>query len=368
PARVLLLSLGALAGGAAAGVLFALGDRLAPGDPAVVLVGTGGVAGVGALAGMLLGRLGGDRPAHDDRIRPATGALSYGLRAPAQLDERSAHSMALRIAPTWNFAENQGRVRLLAHVGGLLAPRTDVDPRPQLAMPIEGQGGTAPVALRRRATSIGVGLDWAVRLPYPVLSPRRSAFLGPSEIRWKPDVQIRRDVVDAGRPAERVVSRTMLLPLTVGMRWHLSPRQRFTLYLGPRLDFVAHSLPGSDTLARGRAQLGPLYGEAWYDLDVPLTEGRRRDGRARRTESNGQLSLGYTHSRFDGEGFNLGPVVGFLGPLHAQWHTRIRPVGSAIAWQATAAVAIGSGLSMTASVGIVAPDISTLARNRRPRP
>lgn len=366
PARVLLLSLGALAGGVAAGVLFALGDRIAPADPAVVLVGGGFVAGLGAVAGMVAGHLGGDGPAHPDRVRPTTAGLRYGLSPPAALDERSAHSMALQFAPTWTFADGASRVRLVGHVGGWLAPATDVDPRPQLSQSIDGQTGTAPVTLRQRRTSIGVGLDWAVRLPYPVLSPTRASFLGPSEVRWKPDVQIRREVFDVGRPTERIVERTMLLPLTVGMRWIVSPRQRFTFYVGPRLDYLSHSTPGSRALARGRAQLGPLYAEAWYDLDVPLTSRPRRDGQARRTEVNGQFTLGYTHSRFETAGFNVGPVVGFLGPIHAQWHTRIRPASSPVAIQATAAVSLGVEQTFTASVGISAPDLSQLrARSKR---
>lgn len=368
PARVLLLSLGALAGGVAAGVLFALGDRLAPGDPATVLVGTGALAGAGALVGMAAGRLRGDDPMRSDRVRPATGDLVYGFSPPTLLDERPGHTAALRFAPTWRFADGS-RVRVIGHLGGNLAPTKHVDPRPQSTMTIDGQDGNAPVALRQRETSFGIGLDWAVNLPYPVLAPHRSSYLGPAEIRWKPDVQIRREIQDDGRPTERVVSRTMLLPLTVGMRWHLSPRQRFTFYLGPRLDFVSASAPGGTTLERGSAQLGPLYGEAWYDLDVPFTEGPRRDGKPRRTETNGQLTLGYVHSRFDGNGFNFGPVVGFLGPIVAQWHTRVRPRGAPVAFQATAGVAVGQGTTFTVAAGVVAPDLSRRnLRRRRAKP
>jgi len=361
---VLLLSLGALAGGVAAGVLFALGDRMAPGDPATVLVGTGALAGAGALVGIAAGRLRGDDPMREDRVRPATGDLLYGMSPPTLLDERPRHTAALRFAPTWRFADGS-RVRLVGHLGGNLAPTKNVDPRPQSAMTIDGQEGNAPVVLRERSTSFGIGMDWAVNLPYPLLAPRRSSYLGPAEIRWKPDVQIRREIVDDGRPTERVVSRTMLLPLTVGMRWHLSPRQRFTFYLGPRLDFVAASAPGSTSLERGAAQLGPLYGEAWYDLDVPLTARPRRDGKTRRTETNGQLTLAYLHSRFDGNGFNFGPVVGFLGPILAQWHTRVRPRGAPVAFQATAGVAVGQGVTFTAAAGVVAPDLSHRNVRRR---
>ena len=48
-ARATLLGIGMLAGGVAATMLFALGDRNGSGDPATFLVGGGAIAGAGAL-------------------------------------------------------------------------------------------------------------------------------------------------------------------------------------------------------------------------------------------------------------------------------------------------------------------------------
>lgn len=358
PARVLLLSLSALGGGLAAGILFALGDRLAPGDPATLLVGTGALAGAGALVGMAAGRLGADQAALSDRVRPAAASMEWSVAQARNLDEREPHTVALRWAPTWRFADSGSRVRLVGHFGGWPGARRQVDPRPQLEAIDDGLEGTAPRTFSQRQLSASIGMDWAIAVPYPaVRRPARSSFLGPAEVRWRPTFEFRRDTLELGDASTRVVERTMLLPLTAGARWHLSPRQRFTFYLGPRFDMIAFAEPGEDGLSRGGAQLGPLYGEAWYDIDIPLTPGRRRDGEPRKADANAMLTMGYVHSRFDGRGFNFGPVIGFLGPFHLGWITRIRPRGSKLAIQAGATARVGNGFSGTVDVGLVVPDL-----------
>lgn len=363
PARALLLSLGVLGGVVASALMFGLGDRLTQSDPAVLLVGFGGLAGAGAIVGAVAGRLGADGPALSDRLRPPTAALASSASGPAILDETPPYSMSLRVAPNLFFPNDQGRLRLFGHVGGWLAPVREVDPRPQNGTSLPGQEGTAPGVLRQRHLSLGVGLDLAVSLPYPLL--RRSARLGAAELRYRPEVQVRRDRFAPSTPQARLLERTMFLPLTVGARWVLSPRQRFTVYFGPRFDFVAFSDPGSDELRRGGAQIGPLYGEAWYDVDVPLNPRPRVDGHPRRVEATGQLTLGYVHSRFDGHGLNFGPVIGFLGPIHVGWSTRLRPAGAPLAAQLGAFARIGSGTSVGLELGLVAPDLHTTRRPRR---
>lgn len=364
PARLLLLGLGLASGAVAAGLLFGLGDRLAPGDPATLLVGLGAVAGAGAAVGMLAGRLA-EGPPLPDRLRPPTASLAYGYAGPRILDETPPHSMLLRMAPNVFLPHDHGRVRLFGHVGGWLRPVTEVDPRPQLTEVPPGQQGTAPRVLRQRHLSIGLGADLAVALPYPVRKPRRTARLGSAELRYRPEVQIRRDRFDPGTPNAHLLQRTMLLPLTAGVRWHLSPRQRFTVYFGPRLDVVSSSDRGSDRLHRGGLLLGQLYGEAWYDVDVPLTERPRRDRRPRALVATGQLTLGYVHSGFDGPGVDLGPVIGFLGPLHLAWSTRLRPVGAPVAAQLGAFARIGSGTTLGLELGLVAPDLHARGRGKR---
>lgn len=353
-ARLLLLSLGVLGGAAAAGLLFAVGDRHAIGDPATLLVGTGAVAGVGALAGMLAGALRGDGAALPDRVRPSTADLSWTWAQPANLGEDEPHALALRWAPTYAFGDH-GRVRLVGHFGGWPGTRRQVDPRPQVASDALEGNGTSPVTLRQRRLSAGIGLDFAVALPYP--TARRSRFLGPAELRWKPMFEIRRERFQLADGSVHQLERTMLLPLTVGARWHVSPRQRFTFYAGPRFDLIAMAGSDDEKLSRGRPLVAPLYGEAWYDLDVPLSRsGPSRRG-ARAVDANGMITIGYVHSRFDGLGFNFGPVIGFLGPVHVGFIARVRPRGAKLAFQTGAAARIGNGVSVTLDVGIVAPDL-----------
>ncbi len=364
PARALLLALGVVGAGGAAGLLFGLGDRLVQSDPAILLGGLGSLAATAAIVGAAAGRLGADGPAAPDRLRPPTASLTGDYRGPQVLDESRPYTMALRFAPNLMLPHDHGRLRLFGHVGGWLNPAREVDPRPQFSDPLSGQDGTAPRTLRQRHLSLGLGFDLAVALPYPVLAPRRSARLGRAELRYRPQVQIRRDRFAPGSSQSTVMERTMLLPLTIGTRWILAPRQRLTLYFGPRFDYVAFSDPGSDRLRRGGAQLGPLYGEAWYDVDVPLTGHPRRDGRSRRLLATGQFTLGYIHSRFDGDGTNVGPVIGFLGPIHVGWSTRLRPVGSVVAAQVGAFARVGSGTRVGLEVGIVAPDPQLSGRRR----
>jgi hypothetical protein len=232
-----------------------------------------------------------------------------------------------------------------------------VDPRPQNDQDIEGQSGTFPVVLRERRLDAGVGLDLAVNLPYPAGPPARSSYLGRAELRFRPEARIRRHVRRLGNRDDQIEERVMFLPLTVGARWHLSPRQRFTFYVGPRFDFISYSAPGSTSLERGEPQVAPMFGEAFYDIDVPLTQHPRRDGRARRVDGNGQLTLGYVHSRFEGMALNVGSAVGFLGPGHVAWHMRFRPRYNPVAFQMSLGLWVGSGVATFLSAGIVTPDV-----------
>ncbi|MCA9692511.1 MAG: hypothetical protein KC636_23130, partial [Myxococcales bacterium] len=355
PARLVLATTGVVIGVLSAGLLLILGDSLEAGDPAALLVGSGAIAAGGSLLGAIAGLISHDRPGDFDRLRPTTLGLAYGLGDRPTLGESHPGSMRLQIAPTLWFSDGGGRVRLLGHVGGLVGSRRDIDPRPQLA------ADGFDVAIAERRLDIGLALDGAVALPYPVLAEARSAHLGRAELRWRPEVQIRRHAYtrDVG---EELIERTMLLPLTVGARWHLSPRQRFTFYIGPRFDFIAHRGVGEDALRRGQPLIGALYGEAWYDIDVPL---RTRDDR---TRINGQLSLGYVHTRFDGLGLNVGPVIGFLGPAIVRWAMRFRPPGARAAVQAGLAASFGEGLAVTLELGVALPDLQASAlRRARPR-
>ncbi|MEZ4448940.1 MAG: hypothetical protein R3B09_05610 [Nannocystaceae bacterium] len=308
-----------------------------------LLAGSGTLATGGAIIGAIAALIGADRRALPDRLRPSTVGLDYSTGSALRLDERHPGSLNLNFAPNYFFPNGAGRLRLLGHVGGLLGQQTDVDPRPQYDQPITGQEGTAPVVLRERRLSVGLAADIAVALPYPIL--RSSARLGAAELRWRPEVQFRRHTLDGV-----VVERTMFLPLTVGVRWHLSPRQRFTLYVGPRFDFTAQA-PLGERLDRGGPNIGAFYGEAWYDIDVPITDPARS-----RVIVTGQINLGYVHSRFDGRGINIYGAYGFAGSIHGGWQMRVRPRGSPIAGQFGVGGWLGNGFSAVLNAGVVLPD------------
>lgn len=356
PARALLLSLGMAAGATSAAILFALGDRLSQGDPGTIMLGAGALAGAGSILGIIAGRLFGDGPGLRDRVRRETLGLEYRSSGTRVLDERRPGTLALRFGPTFAFRDGGGVVRLFGEIGGWTGTAKDTDPRPQLDEGAMGGGGTRPVTLRENRFSLNTGIDLVVALPYPVLR-KRSAHLGATELRFRPEFQYRREWFRVGDGDARIVERTMLLPLNIGVRWHLGPRQRFTFYVGPRFDIVSYSDIGGRSLVRGKPNIGPLYAEAWYDIDFALTGRPRKDGRARRAVVNGQLTIGYVHSRFDGRGFNFGPVIGFLGPLVAEWAVRVRPRGAKAALQAGVGTIIGNGVTFTGRVGVVLPDV-----------
>lgn len=349
PARW-ILGLTGLAGAiAGAAYLLVIGDRVGAGDPGALIGGAGSVAFVGALLGGLYGLVGGDRAGGPDRLRPATLDMSYSTGGAPVLDERHPGVAALRFAPNYYLPRGGGRIRLFGHFGGTLGREREVDPQPKYDQPIPGQVGPQPVVLDERRLQFGVGADLAVYLPYPAL--RRSAHLGPAELRWRPELQLRRHIIDG----DRLVERMMLMPLTIGARWSLSPRQRFTFYMGPRFDTLAVSDGGP--LARGGFNIASLHGEAWYDYDLPALE-------LRRARVSSQLTIGYLHSRFDGRGLSVAGIRGFLGPAWGGLAVRVRPSGSRTAFQGGVGLWVGDGVTGVINLGVVLPDLGEKTARR----
>jgi len=345
-ARLLLAGFGLLTSAGAIALVFVGGDRQGiGGDPAPALAAFGTIAMGAATIGGIAGWAGLDGPAIPDRITPATIGLGLGLGGSTVSDETLPYSMSGSVAPTWQFPRDLGRLRLLARVGGQLGAQTERDPRPQAS----SDDGSFGLASTTSTWTANLGLDLALRLPYP-LAPPKTTGLGRFELRYKPLVSIARtrlELVDDARISERVA----LMPLNFGFRWIVSPRQRFTAYLGPRWDLDNYGEPGA--LVRDQPSRAPIYGEAWFDIDVPL----QRSGATRRVAAVGQFTVGYVHSRFFGWGMNFGAVTGFLGHVVAQFATRIRPRDSPVAYQLELGARVGNGLNPFVRFGIVLPDI-----------
>src|SRR5690606_34032993 len=98
------------------------------------------------------------------------------------------------------------------------------------------------------------------------------------------------------------------------------------------------------------------YGEAWYDLDVPILSA----GSRYQTTIVGQLSVGYLHSRFDGHGLSVGPAIGYVGSLQLAWRMRFRRINSPLAVQTGLGAWFGNGVGGTLELGIVLPDLGQL--------
>ena len=320
------------------------------------MMGMGGVAIGGAALGAISGLRNGDRPAPSDRVRPNTIGLDYSLGGEPVLGERTPGAANLRIAPTYYFPNGDGRLRLLGTVGSMLGPRTDVDPRSE-------ELDSFQTGLSERSWSMDWALDLAVALPYPALPKARTqalsglphrGYLGAWELRYKPALQMRRERYQPnGEVEEREIERLMFLPLTVGARSHLSPRQRFTFYAGPRIDFVSYAV-GGGPLERGPASVGSFYGEAWWDMDFPhLLRGEV----ATRYTLRGQFSAGYVHTRFDGQGANLGTAIGFMGPYNFAWRMRLHRITRPEAWQFGVGAWVGNGLGGMLELGVSLPDL-----------
>lgn len=331
-----------------------VGDSLNAGDPFSQMIGVGGVgllgSGLGAIFGLLAPN--GETSVDDHPGRP-TFRLALSPGGSSILDESSPYGLGLSIDPRIDLGPMVDLQPHLALSIGL-GTSSDVDPRPQHDDVIDGQDTTFPVALETWRMKLSAGAELSVRLPYP-LAVRRPAFTGRLELRYRPQWELRRRVLHPGDDdRSQVVEHNALYPATFGLRWHVSPRQRFTVYVGPRIDWIAFSDPGTGELRRGGANLGTLLAEAWWQLDVPFTPHGHRA-----TSVTGRLNLGYVHSNLDGVGFDLGAIVGYFGPVELSFDLRLRKRGSPIAVQLTAGVLVGAGGGPFLEVGFVAPNLGS---------
>jgi len=353
------LARGLLAGGsvAVAGTAFvafqSFGDSLGFGDPYTSFGGASAIgllgAGVGALVGLMAPRGEGfvvDRPG-----RP-TLRLRLNPRGTSTQDEKRPYGLTLSADPSIELGEF---LQLQPHVGVSfrLGRDADVDPRPQVVQ-AEPEGDAAfPLAMRSDRQKVTAGAELSIKLPYPTAKIGKARWTGPLEIRYRPMVEVRVRTLRAGADDEQRVAHTALYPATFGFRWHVSPRQRFTAYVGPRLDWIGYTDPGDSTLKTSpRPELGSFYAEAWYQIDIPFTP---LDGT--KHSVSGRFNLGYVHSNLDGSGINVSAAIGFFGPITASFDLRIRKRDMPVAVQLTAGIDLGASGGPFLEIGFVAPSI-----------
>ena len=323
--------------------LFAAGDGNDKGDPLGALVGVGIIGSAGSLLGLFAGLL---TPRGETRLSDRIGrpTLRLGLRpgGSSTLDERVPYLLTASLDPTLQLT---AEVRIQPHLGIAveLGRSATVDPRPQSA-----GSGVYPVVLSSHRTTISFGAELSIAVPYPLALPR-PLYAGRIEVRWKPWFELRRRVLQPGTDARQLVGHTALYA-GFGVRWHVSPRQRFTVYVGPRFDRLTYSDPGSLEPRLGPGAFGSLYTEAWWQLDIPLTPlGRRK------ASVTGRLNIGYVHSNLDGRGLDLGAIIGFFGPVHVSVDLRIRRVGAPVALQLSAGYRVAADGGPTVEIGLVTP-------------
>lgn len=331
--RALLAGAGTL-GVAAGGTTFMVtGDSLSAGDPQGALMGVGFVGLSGAALGAVAEALtpGPPTPVDDRPSRPWV-RLAWSPGGSSVQGQTVPQGLGLRLDPSLDLGHG---LELQPHLGGSLdlGEHTYVDP----GVPGVQSSETFPVVLRTfsRQLSAAAELSWA--LPSPLLR-RHPLYAGALELRYRPTWELRRRTLHPGEDRQQVVEHMAAYPLNLGLRWHLSPRQRYTVYLGPRVDWVGYTEPGGDDLLRGSATVGSFYGEAWWQLDLPL--GTTRGG----TRATGRLNLGYIHSNLDGQRLDASAVVGYFGPVELSFDLRLRRQGgSAIQLTSGYRVATGGG-------------------------
>jgi len=320
--RILLGGVGFAMFAAGATTFEITGDSLEAGDPQAPVMATGLIAMSGAALGALAEVLTPGPPGHvDDHPRRPLARVSFS--------PGGSYMLGVQADPTLDFGQ---RFSLQPHLGF----STDLGSNAYVYPDAE---------LRSQRILLSAGAELSLRLPYP-MPVRRPLYTGAVELRYKPTWELRRRTVHPGESGAQIVEHNALYPATFGFRWHTSPRQRYTVYLGPRIDWISFSDPGDSTLRRGGASLGRFYGEAWWQLDLPLI---RSVGK---TSALGRLNLGYIHSSLDNERFDAGAVVGYFGPVEVSFDLLLRRASAPLGVQLTAGYRVATGGGAFFEIGL----------------
>lgn len=283
-----------LAGMAVGGLWYlAIGDTLGAGDPASLIAGAGLVATTGALAGGAVAVLDPREPPMDWEASGPPLQLNWGLDGSNTYGERNPGGLGLEMAPRFVVADHMTLIAGM-EFRSLLGSELQVDSRPQ---------GDFDTALERWSW----GLD---------VTPELRWYHEGFDLRLRPMVLTRQEATTYADGSGRQIRRQAIMPVTLGARFYLSGRQRFAVYVGPRWDRLTWTEGGE--WADGDLRLGPLYGEAFYTLNLPHSE--LPGG----LQGASRLRIGYEHSNFDGQGFDFGASIGFFGPVTLRYDMQLR--------------------------------------------
>jgi len=175
----------------------------------------------------------------------------------------------------------------------------------------------------------------------------RAPLTGAVELRYAPRIRARRYAMENLDETHDVTERLTVLPLNFGIRWHLSPRQQFELLVGPRWDLQSLSRDGEVVLGMGKGQTNNFYGEIWYRIGIPLSKPDKGP-----LQVTGELAIGYEQWKGDDQALDFGSVVGYLGPLHADWTLHLRKPGHPVAAHIKAGAVLANGGGAWFEVGL----------------
>ncbi len=328
--RKMLRRVGGVGMGAAAVWWMVLGDGWDSGDPASLIGGLGLVAATGAaLGGGVVGVYPDESELGFEAGTP-TLSLTGGLGGTSIQDEKAPYGLGIEVAPRVRLGEGGAVVVLGAGLFGDLGWALDLDPRPQ---------GDFEPALEQHHWGVDVAPELRVNLK-PAL-----------ELRVRSEASMRWDrYVYGGGPDQSHVRRATLAPLLTGLCWRVSPRQRFWFLLGPRWDHLAWRADRTETWEDAPMWLGPLQGEAAYEIHLP-----HPDWLPTTWDFHRRFRFSYDHTNFDGKGFNSGAAIGFFGPLELRYDVRAQRPGADWALQGALVLTIADHGGVGVVVGVVPP-------------
>jgi len=327
--RKVLRSVGGAGVGLAAVWWMVLGDGWDSGDPASLVGGLGLVAASGAiLGGGVVGAYPDESPLAFEAGTP-TLSLTGGLGGTSIQGEQDPYTLGLEVAPRVRLGDGGALLVLAGELSTDLGWALDLDPRPQ---------GDFDTALQQRHR----GLD---------LAPELRLDLRPElELRLRSEAAVRFDRYVYGDGDSHRVRRSTVAPLMAGICWKVSPRQRFWFLLGPRWDHLAWRSDGQQEWDGAPMWLGPLQGEAAYEIHAPHPHWLPT-----RWTIHRRFRLSYDHTNFDGKGFNSGAAIGFFGPLEIRFDARAWRPGARWALQGAVVGTIADHGGVGVVVGVVPP-------------
>jgi hypothetical protein len=306
-----------------------LGDSWNAGDAATIIGGIGLIALSGAALGGSFAGVYPDETAMDWEAGTPTISLAPTLGGSSTVGEEIPYGLKLSVSPRLRISDIATLV-LAGDLHGDLGWSRELDPRPQ---------GNFDTALQDRSR----GFDLAPELRAPLT--QSITFRLRSQLSVRLD-----DYVYADDSGENSIRRTSLSPLMAGISWQVSGRQRFWFVLGPRFDHLAWRTPDDANWSSADWMLGPFNAEAAYEIHLPDPDWMPGEWDFRR-----RFRVTYEHSRFDGDGYNTGAMIGFFGPLEVRYDVRAKKPNRNWALQGALTVTISDHGGVGLSLGVIPP-------------